>query len=104
MTRKIENVWSTATSPPDDVSGQSNLYTVASGLDDELVGTIAIRKTNTVFWTGPYGESEAQPDEFLGTDRAHAQEMADEYYTGALVSGSDTVVEDNITYRIVEEE
>ena len=104
MTRKIENVWSTVTSPPEDISGTSNVYTVISGMDDQLEGTIAIRKTDTTFWTGPYGESEAQPDEFLGTDRSHAYEMADEYYTGALVSGSDTVVEDNITYRVVEDE
>ena len=104
MTRKIENVWSTATSPPDDVSGQSNLYTVVSGMEDELVGTISIRKSDEMFWTGPHGESEVQPDEFLGSDRVHTQEMAEEYYTGAIASGSETVVEDNITYRIIEDE
>ena len=103
MTRKIENVWSTAASPPDDIHGESHVYTVVSGLADELIGSITIRKTDATFWTGPYGESEVQPDDFLGTDKAHTYEMANEYYTGALASGSETVIEDNITYRVVED-
>jgi len=101
MSRKIENVWNTISSPPNNISGRSNIYTVMSGVDDSLIGAIAIRKSNTSFWTGPYGDSEAQPDEFLDTDRYHAQEMAEEYFTGVLISGSETIVNNNITYRIV---
>jgi len=104
MPRKIENVWSTVTSSPEEITGTSNVYTVASGQDDALIGTISIRISNEAFWTGPFGSAEAQPDEFLDTDRSHTYEMANEYYTGVIASGSETIVDNNITYRIVEDE
>ena len=106
MSKKIENVWDSTASPPDLLSGHCNLYEIAtvSGADDELLGTIAIRKDSNMFWTGPYGGSEAQPDYFLGSDVSISEEMAEEYYTGVPVSGAGTIVEDNITHRILEDE
>jgi len=105
MSRKIENIWDISSSPPEEIYGTSNVYEIAtiSGADGELVGTIAVRKAEFEFWTGPYGDSDAQPDYITNADRIHIQEMATEYYTGVLVSGSETIVDNNITYRIVED-
>jgi len=105
MPRKIENIWDPIPSG-DEIFGVTNIYTVVSGQDDTLVGTIAIHISPEEFYSGILG-TETSELSYLFTiesDRQEAQEMANEYYTGVIASGSETIVDSNITYRIVEDE
>ena len=104
MPRKIENIWDPIPSG-DSIFGITNIYTTASGEDDTIIGTISISISDEEFYSGSLGTetSELALLFVLESDRAHAEEMAEEYYTGVMASGSQTIVDNNITYRIVED-